>query len=239
MRPIERRRSHRKTRRGSFAKRLLTERLGDYCSYCERPTAYAIEHVLPWDGKSGGPPAAPRRVTQHTRLEHSWTNFLLTCVTCNNFKKERQDATPYSDRRHARLRYYWPDTDNTFRAYEYHPTGDVVAHRALAAPQAVKATRTLEMFGATTPGDMRKRKRAEAWACASLQLRTWLTSPSRSTLEAIESIARGTGHWSIWATVFAGHPDVLDRLNRTLPGTALACFDRLTGVPIARRKGQL
>lgn len=52
----------------------LVERLGDYCSYCERrlPASLAVEHVQP---KSHVP-----------ELETSWDNFLLACTNCNSVK---------------------------------------------------------------------------------------------------------------------------------------------------------
>lgn len=231
MRPVQRRRSQRAIQRYSDARDLLMDRLGDYCSYCERPTSYAIEHVLPWED------TITHR--QHPRLEKSWTNFLLTCVKCNNYKAKRQDATPYGQRRLARRRYYWPDTDNTFRAFEYVRTGDVTAHRSLSAPEQTKATDMIHMFGFNAPNDIRRRKRADVWMVAELHLQSWLTSPTPHMLNTIALSAREAGCWSVWRTVFAAHPQVLAHLDRVFPGTALSNFDPHTGVPLPRHKGQL
>lgn len=230
MRPVRRRRSMRRIVRYVDARSLLIERLGDYCSYCERPTVHAIEHVLPWEATQAG--------SQHTRLETSWTNFLLTCHKCNIFKAKRQDATPYNNRLQARERYYWPDTDNTFRAYQYHRTGDVVAHPRLNTTEAAKATATLAIFG-FEKDDLRKHRRADAWVCAELQLGVWTRAPTEQTLDVIMSSAGLSGHWSIWYTVFAAHPRVLARLNKVFPGTARSCFDPQSCATIARRKGKL
>lgn len=239
MRPVQRRRSIKQIHRYGDSKDLLTFRLGNYCSYCERPTAYAIEHVLPWGAKNVGTRAVPILQPQHPRLQNSWTNFLLTCVNCNLFKKARQDATPYGHRRQARTRYYWPDADNTFRAFAYFRTGDVVAHPSLLGPKAAKASGTLTMLGFDTPGDARTRRRADAWTCAEQHLGSWASAPTSGNLDLIALSARLAGQWSIWRTVFASHPRVLARLNQEFPGTDRPCFDPQTGAPIARRKGQL
>ncbi len=238
MRPIKRGQSHRYVRR-TYAKAWLVERLGDYCSYCERPTSSAVEHVLPWGPKKSDTNPPQQSVAQHTRLEHSWNNFLLTCVKCNNFKKERQNPHPYGATRAARRRYYWPDTDNTFRAYEYHPTGDVVAHPALTKHEKSKADSTLHMFGFDSCYDPRKSKRSEVWSCAALHLVSWLASPTDGNLELIASSAKNAGNWSVWVTVFAAQPVVLARLNAVFPGTDRRCFDSRTGIAVPRPKGQL
>lgn len=233
MRPVRRRRCVSRIVDYHDARHLLTERLGDYCSYCERPTAHAIEHALPW-GPKGNPP-----VPQHPRLERSWTNLLLACTKCNNYKRHRQDAQPYGDRRQARARYLWPDTDNTFQAFEYFLTGDVKAGAGLAGALPQKAEDTIYMLGFDAPNDIRKHKRAQVWSTADLHLKSWLKAPSAENLDTIVSSARDVGHWSIWRTVFAAHPRVLARLDTVFPGTARSCFDPVTGAPVPRLRGQL
>ena len=49
----------------------LVDRLGRYCSYCERrlPTHLAVEHMAP--------------KSLHEGRELDWCNFLLGCVNCN------------------------------------------------------------------------------------------------------------------------------------------------------------
>src|SRR5690242_20526604 len=90
----------------------LLGRIGDYCSYCERQieTNLAVEHIQP---KSLVP-----------TLRNSWSNFLLGCVNCNSSKGD----TPVnlSD-------YFWPDQDNTLRAFEYVRGGLVKPHSALTS----------------------------------------------------------------------------------------------------------
>src|SRR4051794_30755826 len=81
------------------AKPELVNRLGTYCSYCERriPTNLAVEHIQ------------PKGLPQYAHLINEWTNFLLGCVNCNSAKA----TTPVEIDD-----YYFPDRDNTFSAFE-------------------------------------------------------------------------------------------------------------------------
>lgn len=74
MRPVERGPAPRTYTKYGDAIGDLEERLGIYCSYCERrlPISLAIEHVVPKD--------------LHPELEVEWTNFLLACSNCNSVK---------------------------------------------------------------------------------------------------------------------------------------------------------
>src|SRR3712207_1552660 len=76
----------------------LAERIGQYCSYCERylPYAAAVEHLRP---KKPNPTLALR-----------WDNWLLACPNCNSIKG---DADVELDQ------YLWPDRDNTMHAFTY------------------------------------------------------------------------------------------------------------------------
>ena len=47
------------------AKSDLLERIGEYCSYCERTTDLHVEHVVPR--------------CRRPELAEEWTNFLLAC----------------------------------------------------------------------------------------------------------------------------------------------------------------
>ena len=226
MRPIRRGRPPSPVRRYQDARELLALRLGDYCSYCERPTSAAVEHVLPWKNK-------------HPRLKNSWNNLLLTCVKCNNNMAKRQDSTPHGETRAARRRYYWPDSDNTFRALEYGAAGVLRPNPNLSVTEKAKAAATLHILGLDNIGGFRSRKRTGAWTTAELHLRSWRTTPTAENLETIIASATEGGCWSVWRTVFAGEPQVLGRLDAGMPGTARDCFDRVSGAPTKRRKGQV
>ncbi len=225
MRPVRRGKYWKRLSKYQDAKSPLMERLGDYCSYCGRPTSYAVEHILPWKNK-------------HARLKTSWTNFLLTCVSCNIYMSKRQDSTPYTNRAAARRRYFWPDTDNTFRAFKYLPLGAIDASPLLPPAQQTTAGATLRMLGFER-GDSRARRRAEVWTAAVLSLAKWQGDPSQSRLEDIIVCAKGWGMWEVWRTVFAGEPRVVLALDQAFPGTDRRCFDKNTGQPISRPKGQL
>ena len=82
----------------------LVDRLGRYCSYCERrlPTHLAVEHM------------APRSL--HEGRELDWCNFLLGCVNCNSAKGNKD----VSDED-----VLWPDQHNTMPAIECSPGGFV------------------------------------------------------------------------------------------------------------------
>ena len=84
------------------AKSDLLERIGEYCSYCERTGDLHVEHVV----------SRCRR----PELAEEWTNFLLGCTNCNGIK---------SNRNHSRDGYIWPDRDDTEAAFEYLPDGIV------------------------------------------------------------------------------------------------------------------
>ena len=77
MRPVERGTAPRTYSQYSDAIGDLEERLGTYCSYCERrlPISLAVEHVVPKD--------------LHPELKTEWTNFLLGCTNCNSVKADQ------------------------------------------------------------------------------------------------------------------------------------------------------
>ena len=88
----------------------LEERLGSYCSYCERrlPISLAVEHMAP--------------KSLHPKRKLDWSNFLLGCVNCNSVKGDRDVADKD---------VLWPDRHNTTLAIEYSSGGFVRAAREL------------------------------------------------------------------------------------------------------------
>jgi uncharacterized protein (TIGR02646 family) len=208
------------------AKQDLIDRLGEYCSYCETwiPVSLAIEHVRP--------------KSLHTATALAWDNFLLACANCNSVKGDTDVAL---------TDYYWPDSDNTARAFEYQEGGTVAVNSELTDAERARAQRTLSLTGLDrdpgapnkpTPGDRRWLHRAAAWGLA----RRWLTrfEKSETDTETVVDlvVAQGRGHWSIWMTVFREHQDVRQRLIDALPGTAVDCFDEQC-TPVPRPGGAL
>lgn len=211
-----------------FAYRPLVEAIGRYCSFCEAPIKNGqVEHVLPQDHYSG--------------LALSWDNFLLACLNCNA-TKGAWPTPALGDRGVA----YWPDQDNTARAYEYrkHLPPRAIAH--LPDAQRLRAEALLSQTGVDrwpdhprwSEKDDRWELRLEAWdkaidALADLGLEDTQIHRKRIALQAA-----ATGFWSVWRAVFAGDTDMLRRLNEAFRGTDPACFDANLEL-VARPGGQL
>ena len=205
----------------------LRERLGDYCSYCERwiPTNLAVEHIQPKSVVSA--------------LSTNWTNLLLACSNCNSTKGD----TPIS-----LVDYFWPDVDNTLRAFEYGPGGLIGPHPSLMPTMAEKAAATLQLTGLDrdpgnygripTTSDLRWKHRHETWQKAKMH-RTRLASQNTAAMrELIVENATARGMFSIWWTVFAGDVDMRRRLREAFEGTDAGSFDANENL-VPRAGGQL
>lgn len=205
----------------------LIARIGRYCSYCERQieTHLAVEHIQP---KSHVP-----------TLRTSWTNFLLGCVNCNSCKG--QDPVRLTD-------YFWPDCDNTIRAFEYTAAGLIVGHRTLSQADADKAAATISLVGldrypgspagSPTDADLRWHRRLEVWDLAKRCVARLAANNSIEVRELIVENALARGMFSIWWSVFAGDADMRRRLREAFVGTDPASFDAGEN-PVARPGGQL
>lgn len=205
----------------------LRARLGDYCSYCERQieTNLAVEHVQP---KSLAPTSAT-----------DWANFLLGCVNCNSCKGD----TPI-----VLGDFFWPDADNTLRAFEYARGGVIRPDPALAAEVAAKAQATIVLTGLDrypgnpgrppTSADQRWLRRQQAWEKAERCREMLAMCDTPEVRELIVEVATGRGEFSIWWTVFAHDVDMRKRLRVAFIGTHGASFD-VDENPVPRVGGQL
>jgi uncharacterized protein (TIGR02646 family) len=204
----------------------LEQRLGRYCSYCERyiATNLAVEHV---QAKSLVP-----------TLALTWSNFLLACVNCNSCKGHA--PVTLAD-------YLWPDNDNTLRAFEYRTGGVVAPHASLAGPVRAKAQASVALVGldrvpggpiSPTSTDLRWLKRFETWRKANDALRRLTQNDTVELREQIVDTALATGLFSIWWTVFAVDRDLRSRLRAAFVGTCANSFDT-DGNLQARPGGQL
>ena len=121
----------------------LIERIGEYCSYCERRTDLDLEHVVP---------------QKHANdLGTKWSNFLLGCRNCNSHN---------SCKNQSREGYLWPDRDNTFRAFEYRSGGRISVGEGLEPSEHSKAMELFALVDLGAPGtntDRRRDKRRHAW----------------------------------------------------------------------------
>jgi uncharacterized protein (TIGR02646 family) len=192
----------------------LVARLGRYCSYCERwiETHLAVEHVQ------------PKLLVQALLL--NWTNFLLACVNCNSCKGSV--AITLAD-------YFWPDSDNTLRAFEYSQGGVIAPNPALAPVLQAKATASLGLTGLDrypggpgerpTQADLRWMTRFETWSMAHKALARLQANDSVELREQIAETAATRGLFSIWWTVFAMDADMRRRFREAFAGTHAGCFD--------------
>lgn len=217
------------------ARRWLYDRLGHYCSYCNRRLeSAAVEHVRP--------------KSHHPASETDWENFLLACVNCNSHKGSFD--VNLGD-------YFWPDRDNTMRAFAYHESGRVsVAPALVGTALECIASRTLALTGldcvpkldpggeVPTPNtdpkaaDLRYERRRAVWAMALDARNDLLQNPSPHTQRLVLTAVREAGYWPIWYVNLCDLPGMRDALIAAVPNTSELCFDA-TGAPIPRTGGQL
>jgi uncharacterized protein (TIGR02646 family) len=207
----------------------LQDRLGNYCSYCERyiETHLAIEHIQPKSLNPG--------------LAADWANFLLGCSHCNSCK----GAVPINV-----ADYYWPDSDNTLRALAYLPGGLVIPNPARSPTEQAKAQATIRLVGLDkdpgnpdlnrmpTKSDRRWRRRAEVWALAIKDKDRLAKHDTDIVRELIVENAVGRGMFSIWWTVFAGDKDMRRRFRLAFKNTEINCFNAAEE-PVCHPTGQI
>jgi uncharacterized protein (TIGR02646 family) len=225
MRPVNKGTSPQNYQQYGDAQPHLIERLGRYCSYCERkiPTGIAVEHKRP--------------KTKYPREELNWDNFLLSCLNCNSAKQAKKIILSS---------YIWPDIDNTFRAFEYTEQGIIRVRRDISKKLRHKANRTLSLLGLDkhpgahrkpTDRDYRWMDRRDQWNKAvqsKVQLEQYDTPGQR---DIIVKFAQD-GLFSVWMEVFREDQDMKIRLLQAFPGTAVDCFDAACKA-IARAGGAL
>ncbi len=227
MRPVDKGIKEKPFKPYGKAKIPLAKALGWYCSYCEMPVIHKIEveHVVPI-AKGGA--------------EFDWENFLLGCSYCNGSANK-------SDNNNSRVGYYWPDTDNTFRAFTYNQLGIIKPKITLSKSQKKIAHNTINLLGLDkapytnkkpSPADVRWMHRTSAWENAKDALKDWETGKSDPLKHSITREAVATGFFSIWMTVFKNHPILKRSFIENFPGTAPNCFDK-QGNTVPRKGGLL
>lgn len=203
------------------AREYLIDRVGSFCSYCEiSHPAPDTEHVLPKSLRGS--------------LKLSWSNFLLACTNCNSVKGKKK----------VRLRgCFWPDRDNTARAFVYSTHGKVELAQGLTPRQKSLALKTMELTGfyrdmhtnpPATERDRRWKRRSEAWIVAERTKVLLAKTDSEEMRELAVMTAVGHGNWSVWMSVFADDGDMQRRLIAGFKGTAKTCWN---GVLAKRRPG--
>ncbi|MCP6682296.1 HNH endonuclease [Bacillus nakamurai] len=210
------------------ARGYLIERLGPYCSYCERRvvSSLAVEHIHHKD--------------LHKHLETEWENFLLACTNCNSTKGIK--LVPEDE-------HFLPHKDNTYRSFVYKCGGIVEPSPDLSEPDRVKATNTINLVGLNKivtddlkrnpqMADRRSLERREKWELANM-LKSQLLSRAKvegTALEMFKRLVEESGMFSVWMTVFKEHKLFLKEILEVFPGTDLLCFDE-EYTPIKRKNG--
>lgn len=205
----------------------LQARLGDYCSYCERQieTNLAVEHVQP---KSRVP-----------ALRTEWDELP------SGMRELQLQQGQYTDQL---VDYFWPDADNTLRAFEYLRGGMLQPAAALTPHLAAKAQATISLVGldrypggpgqAPAAADQRWLRRQQAWEKAERSRAILAGQDTDEVRELIVNVATGRGEFSIWWTVFAADSDMRRRLREAFVGTHGASSD-VNESPVPRGGGQL
>lgn len=219
MRPVERGAAPREYARYGDAIGDLEERLGKYCSYCERrlPIGLAVEHMAPKNA---------HRDHRDRDRELDWDNFLLGCTNCNSVKGNTEVAD---------ADVLWPDRHNTMLAFAYSRGGLVRVAGGLTPDLQRRARALMELVGLDRHSqgeggqpakrDRRWMDREEAWATAEL-FRSRFEELGRSdeVRSSVVDAARYCGLFSVWFAVFDRHVDVRLELINAFPGTAASCF---------------
>lgn len=206
----------------------LIKRLGTYCNYCERPMSHsiAVEHIQPKSKKA--------------ELEVTWANLLLCCTNCNSIKNAKDVII---------TDYFWPDIDNTARAFIYSSAGSIRPNINLTDHLLIKALNTIELTGldreptedlSKNPEvtDRRWLERKNAWERANRAIQRLRQNDTLFMREQIIDTALEKGFFSIWMTVFQDDKEMKRALIRSFVGTALDCYDENIN-PIQRLNGAI
>ena len=201
------------------SKNALVYNLDMYCSYCECAFHYIsdlhVEHVQPINYIENG-------VKPYKQLETKWSNFLLSCSTCNGRANKGCKNVIFSE-------CHLPHINNTFISLVYKSGGLVEVNPKLTGDSYEHAKNLLELVGLdktpinSTPGDTRWRKRKNDWDLACKYRNKY--DSKKITEEFIIDIIKQRGGWSIWFTVFKGCDDIRKLLIERFDGTAKDCFD--------------
>ncbi len=198
------------------AEPYLEKRIGLYCSFCELP----LQHV---------PEVEHKEAKSRGGEELDWNNFLLSCKYCNTRKG-------YTVKKGDLGQYLWPDTDDTFHAFDYE--GDLprvnveyLSQKADGSYQkAANLLRLIKLDNRPTKQERDRRffERNEVKEIALMSKNGWqsMETPSdRDTyLKTIIVLAKAKGFFSVWMTVFKDIEVVKRGLLDSFPGTRKEYF---------------
>ena len=212
------------------AKRDLCKNLGLFCSYCEKgyqdERDLAVEHVQPrkYKDEAGNMP--------YECLEAKWSNFLISCATCNGADNKDTKNVEYGN-------CHLPHLNNTYLSLKYDKGGVVTVNPDLQGKSRDNAQHLLELVGLdkgprnSSDGDKRWMLRKDTWDLAERYLNMYRRQ--KITLDVLLDLVKAYGYWSIWFTVFKTCDEVRAALINEFPGTAQECFDAKNHYePVAR-----
>lgn len=214
MRPVDKGKApDAKYKKYQDAEPYLEERLGPYCSFCEYPIQHVpeVEHI---EAKARGGDVL------------GWENLLLSCKYCNTRKGKVVGKG-------EKGKYLWPDEDDTFHAFLYDETGIPKLNDSYFEKQnedvKKKAQALFELLKLdnipTEPGDKDRRyaKRNEVWntavRCKCFWNKIKKTEMKEEYLQTIEMLAKESGFFSVWMSVFKDDIEVREMLIHTFKGT--------------------
>ncbi len=200
------------------AKLALIANLGMYCSYCEdayhQERDLHVEHIQPKN-------IVVKSQKPYAHLETKWSNFLLSCATCNGADNKDTKQVVFGE-------VHLPHLNNTYLSLRYRAGGVVEANQELTGISYSNAVALLHLVGLDkTPitsksGDKRWCKRSNDWNIAQRYLDKYRSG--KTDIDTIVDLVKSRGGWSIWYTIFCDIDDVRMALL-AFPGTAKQCFD--------------
>jgi hypothetical protein len=195
------------------AKIALQTEIGSYCSFCEREgyrSALDVEHILAKD------------LVKYKHLIYRWDNYLLGCKNCNPTKGAKDyDVTDT----------YMPHINNLLITIEILEGGAIKIKDNLPKEQEYKTRNFIELVGLDrdpshplySDKDDRWEARIDVWTIANNYLGDY--EAGKMNIQRIIEIARYSGFWSVWMSVFHKYPEVKRELIVQFAGTAAICFD--------------
>ena len=213
------------------AKPALVHNLGVFCSYCEdayhQPRDLQVEHVQPKGYEKNG-------IKIYAHLAKEWSNFLLSCATCNGADNKDTKNVILDE-------FHLPHLNNTFKSLIYKAGGVVEVNPMLTGDAQNHAKNLIELVGlsksplSSRKGDTRWRKRSNDWTMACEYRDKYIAG--KADVKTIIDLVYARGGWSIWFTVFNGCDDVRNALL-DFPGTSRQCVDATNHFePLGRNPG--
>jgi uncharacterized protein (TIGR02646 family) len=193
------------------AKPDLVKELGDFCCYCGIQVSEMdlhVEHIMAKD--------------KNPTLENRWDNFLLACSMCNSIKSNK-----------GVIDTFMPHKNNLLYFVNILQAGVIEIKENISEDDKRKTQNFIDLVGLDrepshpklTPKDKRWRYRLEAYNIAERHLIKYEKTPPQTDIETIIDLAKNSGFFSIWFTVFDKFKEVKQVLINAFPNTDLASFD--------------